>query len=484
MPRLNNRIAVSQRSLVLPRTMKKPLALSLFSGQGGLDIGFENAGFQIVAAVEINKFACDTLRQNRTIANMTMAEFERWFADHVNQRCFKTWTNQAIKLLKKRLASGVGQKVHFSSTTVIEADIRGLNPIEVADLYGTKPGDLELIIGGPPCQTFSRSGKRQSIEDERGQLFIDFARFVDKLRPRWFVFENVKGMKQTKSFVPYISCQSCSYTGIYCFSDYLESRKTAVSSCPICSSSQVSINESEQRGGAVDIIVNEFERIGYNCQTFVLNAADFGAPQTRERLFIIGSRDHEVFSPPLSHYGAGDSMSLFVHRKPHRTMWETLFEKQNPYHHPEINPHQAVLWVKNVVRPHDEPVTWTLHRVAPTIGSHQAAKLAIAPFGVPEEQLFRQQWHVLGRRQGDTPPVHVEHTYLSDEDLLKLQTFPEYWFVAGTRMERAFQIGNAVPPVLAEAIGRALLGNHLIKMESNFLFSEQETHCLKTLVGI
>ncbi|NJM39112.1 MAG: DNA cytosine methyltransferase, partial [Akkermansiaceae bacterium] len=82
---------------------------------------------------------------------------------------------------------------------------------------------------------------------------------------------------------------------------------------------------------------------------------------------------------------------------------------------------------------------------------------AIAPFGVPEAQLFRQQWHTLGRRQGDTPPVFVEHEYLTDLELMRLQTFPDNWYLYGTRMERAFQIGNAVPPVLARVVGEALV---------------------------
>jgi DNA (cytosine-5)-methyltransferase 1 len=76
--------------------------------------------------------------------------------------------------------------------------------------------------------------------------------------------------------------------------------------------------------------------------------------------------------------------------------------------------------------------------------------------GVPAEQLARQQWHVLGKRQGDTAPVFVEHEYLTDEELLRLQTFPLSWYLHGTRMQRAFQIGNAVPPVLARAVGGAV----------------------------
>jgi DNA (cytosine-5)-methyltransferase 1 len=132
---------------------------------------------------------------------------------------------------------------------------------------------------------------------------------------------------------------------------------------------------------------------------------------------------------------------------------------------------RAVLWVKNVVRPHDEPVTWTLDRPAPTIGAHQGAKLAIAPIGVPEEQLLRQQWHTLGRRQGDTPPIEVAHAYLTDWDLLRLQTFPEYWYLHGTRMQRAFQLGNAVPVLLAKALGLAIMR----KCDSDFTSKSIET---------
>ena len=137
-------------------------------------------------------------------------------------------------------------------------------------------------------------------------------------------------------------------------------------------------------------------------------------------------------------------------------MYDALWRKgQSRYG--KLNLKKAVLWVKNVVRPHAEPVTWPLTRVAPTIGAHQGAKLALAPFGVPQEQLRRQQWHTLGRRQGDLPPVFVEHEYLTDEELLKLQTFPGDWYLFGTRMQRASQIGNAVPPCLARHVGSAIL---------------------------
>ena len=125
--------------------------------------------------------------------------------------------------------------------------------------------------------------------------------------------------------------------------------------------------------------------------------------------------------------------------------------KQCNQHSNAISHEKACLWLRNVVRPHDEPVTWTLDQPAPTIGAHQAAKLAIAPFGVPEEQIRLQQWHTLGNRLGKGNQLNVTYEFLTDEALLALQTFPLDWAVSGTRMERVFQIGNAVPPMLGRA---------------------------------
>jgi DNA (cytosine-5)-methyltransferase 1 len=434
-------------------------AISLFSGQGGLDIGIENAGYEVLCAIENNKFACETLRQNRLIANMKKSDFVSWFESHMGQRCFASWSEKEKRILYDRLAIGVGKRAHFSDTEVIEEDIRKVDADALMKSLKIKKGQLDLIMGGPPCQSFSRSGKRESIEDERGQLFLDFARFVNVFRPRWFIFENVKGITMTKTNVPVCKCRECKNEFTPAFSEYLAHNRKAVP-CNECGSHDVSLIEKPDiRGGAVEIIVSEFESLGYKCETFILDAAAFGAPQFRERFFIVGSRDGEKYSQPVpTRIVNGRQADFFSGNNAPVTLWEALFKDKNPYHHPNIDPEKAVLWVKNVVRPHDEPVTWTLHRPAPTIGAHQSAKLAIAPFGVPEKQIERQQWHTLGRRQGDTPPVPVVHTYLSDEDLLKLQTFPSYWFVAGTRMERAFQIGNAVPPVLAEAVALGTVG--------------------------
>jgi DNA (cytosine-5)-methyltransferase 1 len=137
-------------------------------------------------------------------------------------------------------------------------------------------------------------------------------------------------------------------------------------------------------------------------------------------------------------------------------MWDAIWEDGH-FKYGKLDPDVARLWVRNIVRPKDEPVTWRLDaRPSPTIGAHQAAKLSIAPYGVPQKQIDRQQWHTKGNRQGDTPPVDVEYEFLSDGELLMLQTFPRHRYLYGTRMERARQIGNAVPPLLGKVVGEAI----------------------------
>jgi DNA (cytosine-5)-methyltransferase 1 len=259
-----------------------------------------------------------------------------------------------------------------------------------------------------------------------------------------------------------LECEACESRSLVPFSKRSEYKEgIAPERCNNCSSFDTKYLVRPERGGSLKIILAEFERIGYTCNHRSLNAADFGVPQLRERLIIVGTLEGKDFSWPKPKFRktavVKEQASLFDLDLPERrTMRDTLMQNLNAEfgHRAEKD---LVLWVKNVVRPHDEPVTWSLDRPSPTIGAHQSAKLAFAPGGVPEKQLYRQQWATKGRRQGDTPPVDVEHRYLTDEELLKLQSFPEWWFLFGTRMERAFQIGNAVPPLLGAEIGRSIL---------------------------
>ncbi|MDH4452717.1 MAG: DNA cytosine methyltransferase [Verrucomicrobiota bacterium] len=441
----------------------KPHSLiSLFTGAGGLDLGLEQAGFETLVANEVGPHACETLRQNQILSRLAPQEFESWLSSQMAQRCYKGAPDSCTDDLRSRLKSGLTNRVYLQKAKIVERDIRDLPSSEVLELARVKKGQIDLIAGGPPCQPFSRAGKRESVKTNTGRLFKDFVRLVDEVRPRWFLFENVKGLTLTKAPLAHLFCRSCRKTSLVNFDDWeaLQAGEKDVLPCYICAEECTSVTWQDKAGGSLDIILNEFTQIGYECSHKILNAADFGAPQQRERLLIVGSRDGEPFQWPKPSHGksrADVEATLFDYDElqPWRGMGDTLWPKGH-WKYGRLGK-DAVLWVKNVVRPHDEPVTWSLSRPSPTIGAHQGAKLAIAPFGVPEDQLARQQWHTLGRRQSDTPPVFVEHEYLTDLELMRLQTFPANWYLYGTRMERAFQIGNAVPPVLARVVGEALL---------------------------
>lgn len=440
-----------------------PKLVSLFSGGGGLDIGLENAGFRTILANEIEPHACETLRANKLLASLNSAEFAAWFDRSVaTQRCYKGSSESDMAALRRRLAPAFGTNDRpLAHAEIVERDIRQLSADFVLQATSTTVGKIDLIAGGAPCQPFSRAGKQETVDCDDGRLFLEFVRLVDELRPRWFLFENVKGLVQHRTEALYSTCGQCRATKPVSFvlRDAGDGLGRVIDKCASCGKTgTIEPKWDKRRGGSLDMIEAEFSRLGYSCSSTVLNARDFGVPQDRERLFIVGSRDNEQFFWPEPTHATGAGMGSFFERQPklpHLTVREALYQECHWRYGHLSEP--AVLWVKNVVRPHDEPVTWSLDRVSPTVGAHQAAKLAIAPFGVPAAQLARQQWHTLGRRQGDTPPVFVEHEYLTDLELLILQTFPEHWYLHGTRMERAFQIGNAVPPRLAESVGGAIM---------------------------
>lgn len=450
---------------------ESPTLISLFAGAGGLDIGLEMAGFCTLVANELEQHICETLRQNKILNALPKKGFEDWLSLQMQQRCHSRTTPNFINALRNRLKDHVGTRTFLSEANVIEGDIRTISSDKILRAASKKPREITLVAGGPPCQPFSRAGKRETIETSDGQLFLEFVRVVKDCQPRWFLFENVKGIAQSKTLVPYEVCNSCGQKNVVSFSERDAAIKGEYVSlfCKECASKDTCINVANISGGSLEIILHEFESIGYKCYYKLLNAADFGVPQSRERLFIVGSRDNEKFDwPKQTHFNpllssksrkAGAQLSLLLNEtglKPWRTVKDILWQNS----HDDfglLDYSKAQIWVKNVVRPHDEPVTWSLNRPCPTVGAHQAAKLAIAPQGVPATQLARQQWHTKGCRQKDLPPVFVEHSMLSDAELLELQTFPRSWYLYGTRMERAFQIGNAVPPALAMAVGKSIL---------------------------
>ena len=218
---------------------KKRKVISLFSGAGGMDIGFEEAGFDITVAVESDSSCCNTLRTNRP------------------------------------------------NLPVIEKDICMVTSSEILDTAKLKPLEAALVIGGPPCQSFSLAGKRMGLNDKRGMLVLEFARIVRDTLPCAFVMENVKGMANW------------------------------------------------EKGKAIEAIKDEFLQpiyfdgcnYQYEITYGVLNASGFGVPQHRERLFLVGNRLGKRFNFPDYTHGMVDDVEpkLFVnHLKPFATTWDAI----------------------------------------------------------------------------------------------------------------------------------------------------------------
>lgn len=185
--------------------------ISLFSGAGGMDIGFEKAGFTIAVAVEKDPACCDTLRTNRP------------------------------------------------SLPVINKDISDVTEAEILHTARLRPLEAALVIGGPPCQSFSLAGLRKGLDDDRGKLLFEYVRIVRETLPVGFVLENVRGLANWDS------------------------------------------------GRALKLLTEKLsEPIEFGGKTYVytvtppeiLNAVDYGVPQYRERLFLAGNRNGAVLKYP------------------------------------------------------------------------------------------------------------------------------------------------------------------------------------------
>ena len=214
--------------------------ISLFSGAGGMDIGFRDAGFDISVAVEMDPSCCQTLKAN------------------------------------------------CPNLKVIEGDLTQISTHEILNHAKLKPLEPALVIGGPPCQSFSLAGKRMGMNDKRGQLILEFVRVVKDSLPIAFVMENVKGMANWS------------------------------------------------KGKAIDAIKKEFEEpISHNNQKYqysvkhqVINGAMYGLSQQRERLFIVGNRLNKDFSFPKATHGnknETNQINIFKDKiEPYNTVWDSI----------------------------------------------------------------------------------------------------------------------------------------------------------------
>lgn len=301
-------------------------------------------------------------------------------------------------------------------------DIREINPHELLDMTGLKVGEPFLICGGPPCQPFSTAGKRLGINDPRGSLFMDFIRMIDYIKPRFFVMENVKGiMSAPLKHVP---------------------------------TTERDENDPEQKLGTVlDVILSEFDKLGYSTVYGVLDAVNYGVPQFRERFVLIGSRDNEdIFLPIPTHFAKHQNLNY---------RWVTVGQVIQDLEDDDTECARLSGERKDYLHLVPEGGNWKnlpAELIPKAMGG--AYKSGGGKVGFYRRLSYSQPAPTIttSPAQKATMLCHPRKDRpLSVKEYARIQQFPDNWIFTGTTAAKYKQIGNAVPIGLAEAIGQALL---------------------------
>ncbi len=320
-------------------------AIDIFAGAGGLSLGLHMAGWNIVAAIEYDKQAATTYKQN------------------------------------------------FPHTEVIHSDIC---TVDLRQFHS-----IDLLAGGPPCQPFSVAGKQQAAEDAR-DMIPQFIRAVNEIQPKAFLMENVKGLVSTKH------------------------RKYAMG------------------------VIHQLEQLGYSVYWAVLDASQYGVPQRRERVFFIGLPKGTPFRFPEPTHGSNVSVPFVTAREALKNV-------------PKDDPNRAIVsyakkpvlrpspWAGMIINGKGRPIN--MDAPSPTIPATAGGNRThiIDPEGV----LFHYHRHLLSGgapRSGRVEGVHR----LGVRESARLQSFPDNFVFTGPKSRQYSQIGNAVPPLLARAVGYSL----------------------------
>ena len=343
-------------------------SIELFAGAGGLALGLELAGFQHLGLVEYDISAANTLKLNRP----------QW--------------------------------------RVVCEDIALTCQKDLEKEFNIKAGDLDLLSGGAPCQSFSYAGKRLGLQDIRGTMFYHYATFLQRLQPKMFLFENVRGLL------------------------------------------------THDKGKTYKTICDIFEEQGYNIQYKILNAWDYGVPQKRERLITIGIRkDFEgkcSFSFPEKHTYKPIVKDIVLDKNPtkencarYSAYKERVFSLVPPGGYwRDIDPNVAKEYMKTC---------WYM-------GGGRTGILRRIGLDEPSLTVLTNP----GMKQTDRcHPLEVRP--FSYRENARLQTFPDEWGFYGKLSEKYKQVGNAVPVNLAKAIGLQI---RKTLEEINMCFSSKKTY--------
>ena len=365
--------------------MNKPKAIALFCGAGGLSLGFKRAGYDVAFATDINHDA---------------------------------------------LAS---YAAYFPNATVFEGDIRDLQPSSL-------PNNVDILLGGPPCQGFSSAGQ-QFWNDPRNKLLSEYVRILDAVRPKWFLMENVEGLLTA-------------WNGQY-----------------LCE------------------CVKAMLSLGYNVSLEKLYAHAYGIPQRRKRVVLVGNRLGHIFKfPPASH-----NVSGAIFRKSEATFAQATSDLPSATTDPFATLEYATPpknELQKILRANTLQIAQHFFFAQ---GTDQQARIELLKPGQTMKDLPVEMQHASFRRRAnrrvcdgtptekrggapsgikrlfsDEPALTVtgaamrefvhptEHRTLSLRECARLQTFPDDFHFSGPPAAALQQIANAVPPLLAEQVGRQI----------------------------
>jgi len=342
--------------------MKKTFRyISLFTGAGGLDIGLEKAGLKAVSMYEIDKTFCETLSRNKQ--NKHQDGFD-----------------------------------YFAETKINNVDIREISGNDIK-----QGNEIDVIVGGPPCQAFSSSGKQLSVLDSRGKLVNEFLRLVDEIKPKMFLFENVRGLVTAR-------------------------------------------NKLGEPGGVITELINQFQNLGYSCRTSLLNSADFGSYQRRVRCFIIASSNGNApLFPNPTHQKSSDAFHLKWN-----SLEDFLDKSQDKDKINFVFPTEKL--AKELSKIPEGKGLKSIGKVEPTRPSgHWGYRQGtfIADKSLPARTITASS-------SQDWIRTEAGLRRLTLKEVMLLQGFPEDWYFAGTKTLKFKQVGNAVPIIFGKILGEVI----------------------------
>ncbi|MCX6865163.1 MAG: DNA cytosine methyltransferase [Verrucomicrobia bacterium] len=370
-----------------------PEVWSFFSGAMGLDIGLEMAGIHPTLAVEIDPWCCKTIRRNRP------------------------------------------------SVTLVEDSVTKMTGAALRELRGFS-GDVELMVGGPPCQSFSPGGKRAALSDPRGNLIYEYFRLISEIRPRFFVMENVANLITAAINHRPIKDRPGKHWNLRGYSN----------GRPLAEDGVAPMEDDELSGSAIRQILQDVQSLNYHVVFGVLDAADHGAPQHRLRFVMFGARDGYPPSLPRPTYGDSDFGLL-----PFRTIKDAIWDvRLNPGLHSDYTDDMAAYFslVPQGGTWRDLPIELQKKGLGPAFES-----------GGGKTGFFRRLDYnglsptvtTKANRKGSAM-CHPEFVRpISVLECARLQGFPDDWEIEGAMNQQYQQIGNAVPTYLGKAVGACFL---------------------------